>query len=60
MRHNKELPSKLKSFTVKQRGPWNLIYKEEFDTRIEAMRREKELKSSRGREFLKQFRKYKK
>lgn len=56
-RHNGELPVKPKSFTRKQGGSWRLIYKEKFDTRIEARKREKELKSSQGREYLKQFRK---
>ena len=59
-RHNNELPVRQKSYTKKQGGLWELIYKEKFDTRIEAIRREKELKSSRGRDFLKKFRKYKK
>ncbi len=34
--------------------PWRLIYKEEFDCRIEARKREKYLKSGIGREFIKQ------
>jgi predicted GIY-YIG superfamily endonuclease len=32
---------------------WILIYKEEFSTRQEALVREKQLKSYRGREFVK-------
>lgn len=44
-----------KSFTAKFSGKWELIYKEEFLTRSEALKREKELKSYRGREFLKQL-----
>jgi putative endonuclease len=32
--------------------PWHLIYKENFTTRSEAMRREKFLKSVQGRKFL--------
>ncbi len=35
------------------RGPWELIYKEEYNSRSEAMKREKFLKSGKGREFLK-------
>jgi putative endonuclease len=31
---------------------WRLVYKEEYHTRAEAMRREKWLKSGLGREFL--------
>ena len=32
--------------------PWELIYSEEFSEKITAMKREKELKSSRGRAFI--------
>ena len=46
------MPSKIKSFTSKNSGEWILIYNEEFDTREEAIRGEKELKSFRGREFI--------
>lgn len=34
--------------------PWELIYFEEFDSRIEAREREKYFKTGSGREFLKQ------
>jgi putative endonuclease len=37
---------------TKGRRPWKLIYNEEFDTRSEAMKREKELKTGQGRKFL--------
>ena len=57
-RHNGVLPTGSGSYTNKNGGPWSLIHEEKFDTRIEAMKRERELKSSRGREFLKQFRKH--
>jgi putative endonuclease len=40
------------SFT-KHRGPWQLVYSENFATRAEASRREKFLKSGQGRAFLK-------
>ena len=33
--------------------PWKIIYFEEFETKEEAMIREKKLKSSKGREFIK-------
>lgn len=33
--------------------PWKVIYTEEFDTRIEARKREKYLKSGIGRDFIK-------
>jgi putative endonuclease len=32
--------------------PWKLVYFEECDTKIEAMTREKALKSFKGREFI--------
>jgi len=37
---------------TKGRGPWELIYSEEFPTRSEAMKREKFLKTGKGRDFL--------
>lgn len=33
---------------TKNRGPWKLLYWEEFTTRAEAMHREKEIKSYKG------------
>ena len=38
---------------TKTRGPWKLVYSEEFPTRAEARKRELYLKGSRGRTFLK-------
>ena len=40
-----------KGYTVKYR-PWVLIYSEEFDDKKSAMKREKELKSHKGRNFI--------
>lgn len=51
-RHNGILKNKNSSYTSKNKGFWELIYKEEFKTRQEAINREKELKSFRGREFI--------
>lgn len=51
-RHNGELISKAGSYTKLNKGPWVTVYKEEFTTRTEAIEREKELKSYRGREFI--------
>ncbi|MCL5113557.1 MAG: GIY-YIG nuclease family protein [Patescibacteria group bacterium] len=42
------------SYTSRFIGEWSLIYKEEADNRITALKREKQLKSFRGREFIKQ------
>ena len=54
-RHNGILKNKKKSFTSKNSGNWELVYQESFLTRLEAMRREKELKSFRGREFVRKL-----
>lgn len=42
-------------FTAKVDGNWNLIYKEQVESRKQALVREKQLKSYRGREFIKQY-----
>lgn len=36
-------------YTKRHSGPWTLIHSEEFPAKAEAMRRERQLKSSRGR-----------
>ena len=53
--HNGVRISKKKSFTSKNigNGRWNVVYSESLETREEAIKREKELKSSRGRSFVK-------
>ncbi len=38
--------------TKRHAGPWRVVHEERFSTRREAMRRERELKSSRGRAWL--------
>jgi putative endonuclease len=43
------------SFWTKRGTDWNLIYKEELDTKSEALKKEKWLKTGKGREFLKKF-----
>ena len=40
-----------KGWTIKFR-PWVDVYTESFETKSEAMKREKELKSAKGREFV--------
>jgi len=40
-----------KGYTVRYR-PWVLMHTEVFNTKPEAMKREKELKSGRGRKFI--------
>jgi len=41
-----------KSRYTKRYIPWELIYFEEYETRSEAMKREKELKTHRGRDYI--------
>ncbi|MGK9475465.1 GIY-YIG nuclease family protein [Melioribacter sp. OK-6-Me] len=45
--HNNGL---LSSYT-KRYKPWEVVYTEEYPTRGEALKREKQLKSQKGREF---------
>ncbi|MFY0674360.1 MAG: GIY-YIG nuclease family protein [Bacteroidia bacterium] len=40
-----------KGWTIKFR-PWKVLYTEGFETKAEAMKREKQLKSAKGREFI--------
>lgn len=43
------------SFTSRFDGTWMLIYKENVENRNQALKREKQLKSFRGREFVKKY-----
>ena len=40
-----------KGWTIKYR-PWELVFTEEYENKSEALRREKQLKSAKGREFV--------
>ncbi|MDR9417720.1 GIY-YIG nuclease family protein [Gracilimonas sp.] len=40
-----------KGWTIRYR-PWEIVFTEEFETKAEAMQREKQLKSSKGREYV--------
>jgi len=42
-------------YTSRFDGTWELIYKEEEQDRKKALRREKQLKSYRGREYIKKY-----
>jgi len=44
---------KLLSFWTKRGTNWKLIYKEEFESKTDALKRERWLKSGVGREYLK-------
>jgi len=57
--YTSDLSSRLRSHNelgtsnwTKRYRPWELIFKEEYSTKIAAMKREKELKSGVGREFI--------
>jgi putative endonuclease len=43
-----------KGYTLKYR-PWTVLFTEEFDIKSEAMNREKQLKSSRGRSYIREY-----
>jgi putative endonuclease len=34
------------------RGPWNVLYTEVYDNKTMALKREKELKTGKGRDFI--------
>jgi putative endonuclease len=53
-RHNGQLKTKSTSYTKINQGYWKLVYSEKCDTRISALKREKELKSYQGRQFLRE------
>ncbi|MDD2757831.1 MAG: GIY-YIG nuclease family protein [Patescibacteria group bacterium] len=50
--HNQKI---FRGYTSNFEGSWVVIYKEEVNSRQEALKREKQLKSFRGREFVKQL-----
>jgi putative endonuclease len=43
------------SYTHKNKGKWEIFYKENFKLRKEALKREKQLKSYQGRKFLRKL-----
>lgn len=43
---------RLTKYTKRNRGPWVIVYSENYNCRIDALRREKQLKSAKGREFI--------
>jgi putative endonuclease len=40
------------SKALKNRGPWKLVYSEAYQTRAEAMRRERQIKSWKDRDLI--------
>jgi len=53
--HNEEGNNHVGKYTKQNKGPWKLIYTESHNTRSEALKREKQLKSFRGREFIRKL-----
>jgi putative endonuclease len=60
--YTNHLPSRLQSHNseknsgyTKRFQPWKVVYTEEHKTKTMAMLREKQLKSGRGREFIRVF-----
>ena len=51
-RHNGILIHNRNSYTAINNGNWTIIHKEEFNSRVEAIIREKQLKSQKGRKFI--------
>jgi putative endonuclease len=46
---------KTMSYTARFKGEWKVIYTESLPTRSEALKREKQLKSHQGREYIRQY-----
>lgn len=42
-------------FSTKPYKPWNLVYFEEFQTRSEAVKREREIKKQKSRKYIESF-----
>ncbi|OGH67507.1 MAG: hypothetical protein A3J66_03590 [Candidatus Magasanikbacteria bacterium RIFCSPHIGHO2_02_FULL_47_14] len=54
-RHNGLMTTKKKSYTHRHKaGKWTLVLTEKFSSRVEAIRRERELKSYQGRKYIRQ------
>jgi putative endonuclease len=43
------------SKSLKNRGPWQLVYRENYATRAEAVRRERQIKSWKDRKMIQQL-----
>lgn len=52
-RHNGGLKNKSSSFTSRNKGKWKLVYSERVDSRKDALIRERQLKTAKGRAFVK-------
>ncbi len=38
--------------STRGRGPWKLVYVEKFETKLDAIRREREIKKRKSREYI--------
>ena len=52
-RHNADEPGSNR-YTHKHIGSWRLVYSEQLSTRIEAMKKERFLKTGQGREWIRE------
>jgi len=41
--------------SIRHRGPWELVYTEEFPTRAEAMQRERQIKQMKSHQWIEQL-----
>ena len=59
--HTQDLAKRLREHnrgcarSTRDRGPWELFYKEEFSTRSEASRRERQIKSMKSRAWIEEL-----
>ncbi len=59
--HTANLPKRIaehnnnRTFSIKNRGPWELVYTEEFSSRTEAGRREREIKRMKSHSWIEQL-----
>jgi putative endonuclease len=51
--HNDPTRGRKNRYTRVNKGPWELIYEEPFDDKKSTLKREKQLKSHQGRDFIK-------
>ena len=53
LQHN-DPDCRLTLHTKRHPGPWKLLHSEQFSTRAAAMRRERELKTGKGRDWIRE------
>jgi putative endonuclease len=55
LRQHNDPSNDFSEYTKHNKGPWRLLYKEEIITRFDALKREKFLKSGKGRQYIKRL-----